>query len=108
MRMMFRNSNTALEKELAADDYKAHPIRNRLGILAVALCAILLSVAFSTGIGLVQTLTRSMGAAPGPGADSNAVYGDAAILEKVRNQPQVEWAAYVRRCSSTHLHNQEF
>ncbi|MCM1224942.1 MAG: FtsX-like permease family protein, partial [Lachnospiraceae bacterium] len=108
MRVMFRNSNTALEKELAADDYKAHPVRNRLGILAVALCAILLSVAFSTGIGLIQTLTRSMGASPGLGADSNSIYGDEAILEKVRNQPQVEWAAYVRRCSSTHLHNREF
>lgn len=108
MSIMFRNSNGALEKELAAEDYKAHPVRNRLAILAVALSAILLGVTFSVGIGFVQTSVRSMGASPGPGADSAAILGDKEILEKVRQQPQVDWAAYVRRCSSTHLHNQEF
>ncbi len=108
MSIMFQNSNTALEKELAAEDYKAHPIRNRLAVLAVALCAILLSVTFSVGIGYVQTLTRALGASLGPGADSASIYGDEKILEKVRKQPQVDWAAYVRRCSSTRLHNREF
>lgn len=108
MSMMFSNSNTALEKELAAADYKAHPVRNRLAVLAVALSAILLSVTFSVGIGFVQTSTRAMGASPGPGCDSASILGDEKILEKVREQPQVDWAAYVRRCSSTRLHNREF
>lgn len=108
MSIMFRNSNGALEKELAAEDYKAHPVRNRLAVLAVALSAILLSVTFSVGIGFVQTSARAMGASPGPGCDSAAIFGDEEILEKVRKQPQVDWAAYVRRCSSTRLHNREF
>lgn len=108
MSIMFRNSNGALEKELAAEDYKAHPVRNRLAVLAVALSAILLSVTFSVGIGFVQTSVRAMGASPGPGCDSAAIFGDEEILEKVRKQPQVDWAAYVRRCSSTRLHNREF
>lgn len=108
MSIMFRNSNAALEKELAAEDYKAHPARNRLAILAVALSAILLSVTFSVGIGFVQTTARAMGASPGPGCDSASIFGDETILEKVRKQPQVDWAAYVRRCSSTRLHNREF
>lgn len=108
MSLMFRNSNKALEKELAAEDYKAHPVRNRLAILAVALCAVLLSITCSVGIGFVRTINLSMGASPGPGADSNSIYGDEEILEKVRVQPQVDWAAYVRRCSDTRLHNQEF
>lgn len=108
MSIMFRNSNGALEKELAAEDYKAHPVRNRLAVLAVALSAILLSVTFSVGIGFVQTSVRAMGASPGPGCDSAAIFGDEEILEKVRKQSQVDWAAYVRRCSSTRLHNREF
>ena len=93
MSIMFRNSNATLEKELAAQDYKAHPVRNRLAALAVALSAILLSVTFSVGIGFVQTSTRATGASPGPGCDSAAIMGDEEILEKVRKQPQVEWAA---------------
>lgn len=108
MSLMFRNSNTALEKELAAEDYKAHPVRNRLAVLAVALTAVLLVVAFTVGIGLVRTAVLSLGASPGPGADSNIIYGDEKVLAKIRQQPQVDWAAYVKRCSSTRLHNQEF
>ncbi len=108
MSIMFRNSNATLEKELAAEDYKAHPARNRLAVLAVALSAILLSVTFSVGIGYVQTYTRALGASPGPGCDSASILGDEEILKKVREQPQVDWAAYVKRCSSTRLHNREF
>lgn len=108
MSLMFRNSNAVLERELAAEDYKAHPVRNRLAILAVALTAVLMVVTFTVGIGLVRTAVLSMGASPGPGADSSSIYGDENILEKIRRQPQVDWAAYVKRCSSTHLHNQEF
>ncbi|MDE7133037.1 MAG: ABC transporter permease [Lachnospiraceae bacterium] len=108
MSIMFRNSNAALEKELAAEDYRAHPVRNRLAILAVALCAVMIIITFSVGIGLAQTVSRSMGAAPGPGADSASLCGDEEILGRIREQPQVEWAAYVRRCSSTRLHNREF
>ena len=108
MSIMFRNSNAALETELAAEDYKAHPVRNRLAVLAVALSTILLSVTFSAGIGFVQTAARSLGASPGPGCDSASILGDEEVLERVREQPQVDWAAYVRRCSSTRLHNKEF
>lgn len=108
MSIMFRNSNAALEKELAAEDYRAHPVRNRLAILAVALCAVMIIITFSVGIGLAQTVSRSMGASPGPGADSASLCGDEEILGRIREQPQVEWAAYVRRCSSTRLHNREF
>lgn len=108
MSFLFRNSNTALEKELAAEDYKAHPVRNRLAVLAVALTAVLMVITFTVGIGLVQTVLLAMGASPGPGADSSKIYGDEEILEKVRGLAQVDWAAYVKRCSGTHLHNKEF
>ena len=81
MSIMFRNSNATLEKELAAEDYKAHPARNRLAVLAVALSAILLSVTFSVGIGYVQTYTRALGASPGPGCDSASILGDEEILK---------------------------
>lgn len=106
--IMFRNSNAELEKELAAEDYKARPVRNRIAVLAVALTAILLVVVFSVGIGMVKTVSLSMGASPGPGADSSSIRGDEEVLERVRALPQVEWAALARRCSTTYLHNREF
>ena len=67
MRSMFQNSNAGLEKELAAEDYKAHPVRNRMAILAVTLTTILICVVFTVGIGFAKTVTLSFGAAPGPG-----------------------------------------
>lgn len=108
MSIMFQNSNVGLEKELAAEDYKAHPVRNRMAILAVALTAILICVVFTVGFGFVKAVTLSFGASPGPGADSCHIYGDEEILERTRELPQVEWAAYVKRCSTTYLHNKEF
>ena len=106
--MMFGNSNTGIEKELAMEDYKVHTVRNRGGVLAVILTAVLLAVVFNVGLSLVRTVSLATAASPGPGADGNCVYGDYEILEKVRALPQVEWAAFVRRCSSTYLHNKEF
>lgn len=108
MSIMFRNSNAALEKELAAEDYRAHPVRNRIAILAVALTAILITVTFTVGIGFVSAETRAIGASPGPGADSAMIYGDEQVLESVRALPQVEWAAYAKRCSTSYLHNPDF
>ena len=108
MRIMFQNSNAGLEKELAAEDYKAHPVRNRMAILAVTLTTILICVVFTVGVGFVRAVTLSFGASPGPGADSCCIYGDEEILAKVRELPQVDWAAYVKRCSTTYLHNREF
>lgn len=108
MNIMFRNSNRGLEKELALDDYRSHPVRNRMAILAVALTSILICVVFTVGFGFVGALSLSFGASPGPGADSCCIYGDEEILQRAKELPQVEWAAYVRRCSTTYLHNKEF
>ncbi len=108
MNILFQNSNVGLEKELAAEDYKAHPVRNRMAILAVALTAILICVVFTVGFGFVGAMNLSFGASPGPGADSCCIYGDEEILARVRELPQVDWAAYVKRCSTTYLHNKEF
>lgn len=108
MSMMFRNSDQKLEKELAADDYRAHPVRNRLAVLAVALTALLIVVIFTVGIGYMTAMTRYMGASPGPGTDSAMIYGDEEILERTKGLPQVDWAAYAKRCSASYLHNQEF
>jgi len=106
--MMFGNPNADIEKELALEDYKVHTVRNRVAVLAVILTAVLLAVVFNVGLSLVRTVSLATAASPGPGADGNCVYGDYEILEKVRALPQVEWAAFVRRCSSTYLHNKEF
>lgn len=108
MSIMFRNSNAALEREMAADIYKAHPARNRLAILAVALTAVLIVVTFTVGIGFVEAETRYFTASPGPGADSAMIYGDEQTLDRVRELPQVDWAAFARRCSVSCLHNKDF
>ena len=59
MNILFQNSNVGLEKELAAEDYKAHPVRNRMAILAVALTAILICVVFTVGFGFVGAMNLS-------------------------------------------------
>lgn len=81
MSVMFRNSNADVEKELAVEDYKAHPVRNRMAVLAVTLTTVLICVVFTVGFGFTTALSLSFGASPGPGADS---------------------------CSTTYLHNKEF
>ncbi len=108
MGIMYRNSNTGIEKELAIEEYRAHKVRNRMAILAVTLTTILITLIFTVGLSLVRTVSLSYTAAPGPGADGNCVYGDKEVLERVKELPQVDWAAHVRRCSSTYLHNREF
>ena len=108
MSVMFRNSNADVEKELAVEDYKAHPVRNRMAILAVTLTTILICVVFTVGFGFTTALSLSFGASPGPGADSCSIYGDEEVLERTRTLSQVDWAAYVKRCSTTYLHNKEF
>lgn len=108
MSVMFRNSNADVEKELAVEDYKAHRVRNRMAVLAVTLTTILICVVFTVGFGFTTALSLSFGASPGPGADSCSIYGDEEVLERTRTLPQVDWAAYVKRCSTTYLHNKEF
>ncbi len=108
MSIMYRNSNTGIEKELAIEEYRAHKARNRMAVLAVTLTTILITLIFTVGLSLVRTVSLAVTAAPGPGADGNCVYGDEEVLEKVRALPQVDWAAHVKRCSSTYLHNREF
>ena len=56
-------------------DYKAHPVRNRMAILAVTLTTILICVVFTVGFGFTTALSLSFGASPGPGADSCSIYG---------------------------------
>ncbi len=69
MNIMFRNSNAGIGRELAAEDYKAHTVRNRMAVLAVVLTTVLLTVVFTVGFGMVRTVSLATSAAPGPGAD---------------------------------------
>ena len=92
MSVMFRNSNADVEKELAVEDYKAHPVRNRMAILAVTLTTILICVVFTVGFGFTTALSLSFGASPGPGADSCSIYGDEEVLERTRTLSQVDHA----------------
>lgn len=108
MSIMYKNSNAGIEKELAIEEYRAHKVRNRMAILAVMLTTILITLIFTVGLSLMRTVSLASTAAPGPGADGNCVYGDVEVMERVRALSQVDWAAFVRRCSSTYLHNKEF
>ncbi len=74
----------------------------------MALTALLIVVIFTVGIGYMTAMTRYMGASPGPGTDSAMIYGNEEILERAKKLPQVDWAAYAKRCSASYLHNQEF
>lgn len=105
---MYRNTNHECVKELGKENYRAHPGRNRMAILAVILTTILISVVFTVGFVFYQTIYMSENASPGPGCDGNGFYGSLENAEKARSLPQVEWAAYAKRCSARALQNKEF
>lgn len=105
---MYQNTNKECVKELGRENYRAHPGRNRMAILAVILTTVLISVAFTVGFTVYQTVYTMESAAPGPGCDSNGFYGTYDNAVKARELPQVEWAAYAGRCSERMLQNKEF
>lgn len=104
---MYANSNQEIIYDIAKEDYKAHKMRSRVAILAIALTALLITVVCTSGIGTVRATNQAWGASPGPGADSAAIIGTEAQYEAVQKLPQVEWAAIARNCSTSVLHNEE-
>lgn len=105
---MYRNTNQECVRELGRENYKSHKGRNRMAILAIILTTMLISVTFTAGFSIYQTIDTAENAAPGPGSDSNGFYGSFENVVKARELPQVEWAAYAGRCSTRMIQNKEF
>ncbi|MBS5082278.1 MAG: hypothetical protein E7B11_22170 [Clostridiales bacterium] len=96
--MMFENSNKDIVKEIADETMKVHRLRNIMACFAIALTAILITIICGMGISTVKAMMTEHEMNPGPGTNGAGVYGNAELLEKVRNQPEVEWADIARPC----------
>lgn len=104
---MFKNNNRKIVKKLAVKNMKANRNRSLVMVTAVFLTTVLISAILTAGFSFITTMYEFSEAAPGPGADG-ALIGGKATYKKVVLQEQVEWADFVRKCSMTSLHNDEF
>ncbi len=107
VRRIFRNNNKEAVSELAMDNYYAHKTRNRVAVLAIVLTTILITAIFTVGISWVSTIVNYGESAPGPGCEG-ALSAGKEHLEKIRELPQVAYADYTKKCSSSPLLNEEF
>lgn len=104
---MFENNNGKIVKKLAIKNMKANRNRNLIMVTAIFLTTVLISFVLTAGFSFFTTMYEASEAAPGPAADG-ALTGSRAVYEKVVLQDQVDWADFVRKCSTTSLHNDVF
>ncbi|MDU7337605.1 MAG: hypothetical protein E7L17_05760 [Clostridium sp.] len=104
---MFENNNGKIVKKLAIKNMKANRNRNLIMVTAIFLTTVLISFILTAGLSFFTTMYEASEAAPGPAADG-ALTGSKAAYEKAVLQEQVEWADFVRKCSTTSLHNDVF
>ena len=105
---MFENTNKALPVEIARETMKVHRLRNCMACLAIVLTTVLITVICGAGVSTVDAVMAESGIKPGPGTDGAGIYGDLQTLEKVREQPGVEWADIARPCMQGTPKNREF
>lgn len=104
---MFENNNGKIVKKLAIKNMKANPNRNLIMVTAIFLTTVLISFILTAGFSFFTTMYEASQAAPGPAADG-ALTGSKTTYEKAVLQEQVEWADFVKKCSTTSLHNDVF
>ena len=105
---MYENSNKGIVKDIAKGTMKVHRLRNVMACLAIALTAVLITLVCGAGVGTVQALMTEAQMNPAPGTNGAGIIGDPELLEKVREQPGVEWADIARLCMLGTPGNQEF
>jgi len=104
---MFENNNGKIVNQLAIKNMKANRNRNLVMVTAIFLTTVLISFILTAGFSFFTTMYESSQAAPGPGADG-ALIGGRDAYEKTVMKEQVEWVDFVRKCSTTSLHNDMF
>ena len=96
---MFENTNKGIVKEIADETMKVHRLRNIMACFAIALTAVLITIICGAGISTVRAIRTEQSMNPGPGSNGAGIEGGHQILEKIREQPEVEWAEIARPCS---------
>lgn len=105
---MFENSNKGMVKEIAQETMKVHRLRNIMACVAIALTAILITIICGAGISTFKAVMTDNMMNPGPGTNGAGVRGSFETLEKIRQQPEVEWADIARPCMYGTPHNKQF
>lgn len=105
---MYENSNQEAVRELRKESARAHKGRNFVVITAVFLTTLLITAFLSVGISYYKTGLRAQKFIFGGGDVSGIVLSSPDKREEIEDYSQVEWAALVRRCSESVLHNREF
>ena len=105
---MYENSNKGIIRDVAKGTMKVHRLRNVMACLAIALTTILITIICGAGASTVQALMTEAQMNPAPGTNGAGICGGPELLEKVRRQPDVEWADIARLCMTGTPQNEEF
>lgn len=105
---MYENSNKGIIKDIAKGTMKVHRLRNVMACLAIALTAVLITLVCGAGVSTVQAIMTEAQMNPAPGTNGAGITGGPELLEKVRKQPEVEWADIARLCMLGTPGNLEF
>ncbi|MGL6202115.1 MAG: FtsX-like permease family protein [Lachnospiraceae bacterium] len=104
---MFRNNNDGVIRELARDNFKAHGTRNFITVLAIALTMVLITAVLTVGISFTSTILNYGESGQGPGAHG-IIYGTKEQSARIKELPQINWADYIKKCSTSSLRNEAF
>ncbi|MGI6070086.1 MAG: ABC transporter permease [Blautia sp.] len=103
---MFENTNQEVIREIAKENLREHKLRNVMGILAIALTTLLITVVCTVGWSFYDTLEKGTDITPGPMSDG-AIKATQEQYEQIEQMEQVKWADYVRPAVVGSLHNKE-
>lgn len=103
---MFGNTNQAIIREIAKENLREHKLRNVMGILAITLTTLLITVVCTVGLSFYETVEKGTDITPGPMSDGS-IYANEEQFQKIVGMEQVEWANYVRPATVGSLHNKE-
>ena len=91
--MFLDNDTTTVEKSISNDSMKAHISRNVIVFIAIFLTTLMITGVLSTGIVFYNAEVTYSNMSPGLGADGFAIMGGKEQEKKIKEKPEVEWAA---------------
>lgn len=103
--MFLDNDTTTVEKSISNDSMKAHISRNVIVFIAIFLTTLMITGVLSTGIVFYNAEVTYSNMSPGLGADGFAIMGGKEQEKKIKEKPEVEWAALVRNASYRRIEN---
>lgn len=103
---MYENTNKSAINNIANKSFKAHKIRNIIGILAIILTTVLITTILTSAISFYKTI--KLYNEIGKGYDGHGcLLGTLEQYQKVKNSEDIEKTGFMRKCSTTYIKSKE-